>query len=123
MVNQKDLNCWPKVPDISMNSNNTAGPPPSRLPAVLKSLQSQRKMEKKLKKQNDENKENGGNDPVFFTQRSKTSNATLGKEILDFFVLQVLLCVFYFALPRHKAKCKVARWEYLYGGRLLWNRN
>ena len=98
MVNQKDLNCWPKVPDISMNSNNTAGPPPSRLPAVLKSLQSQRKMEKKLKKQNDENKENGGNDPVFFTQRSKTSNATLGKEILDFFcfassTLRLLLCL------------------------------
>ena len=90
MVNQKDLNCWPKVPDISMNSNNTAGPPPSRLPAVLKSLQSQRKMEKKLKKQNDQNDENkencGVNIDDFFTQRSKTSNATLGKEI---FVLHV----------------------------------
>ena len=88
MVNQKDLNCWPKVPDIGMNSNNTAGPPPSRLPAVIKSrmnsLQSQRKMEKKLKKQNDENKENGGNISAFFTQRSKTSNATLGKEIIFF---------------------------------------
>ena len=88
MVNQKDLNCWQKVPEIAMNSNNTAGPPPSRLPAVIKSrmnsLQSQRKMEKKLKKQNDqndENKENGGNISAFFTQRSKTSNATLGKEI------------------------------------------
>ena len=85
MVNQKDLKCWQKVPDLGMNSNNTAGPPPPRLPAAIKprmnSLQSQRKMEKKLKKQNvqnDENKENGGNIAAFFTQRSKTSNATSG---------------------------------------------
>ena len=97
MVNQKDLNCWPKVPDISMNSNNTAGPPPSRLPAVLKSLQSQRKMEKKLKKQNDENKENGGNISDFFTQRSKTSNATLGSFTLgnEFF----FACITFGLLP------------------------
>ena len=84
MVNQKDLNCWQKVPEIAMNSNNTAGPPPSRLQAVIKSRM---KMEKKLKKQNDqndENKENGGNISAFFTQRSKTSNATLGKEIIFF---------------------------------------
>ena len=87
MVNQKDLNCWQKVPD------NTAGPPTSRLPDVIKSrmnsLQSQRKMEKKLKKQNDqndENKENGGNIAAFFNQRSKTSNATLGKKILESFL-------------------------------------
>ena len=90
MVNQKDSKCWQKVPDLAMNSNNTAGPPPSRLPAVIKSFQSQRKMEKKLKKQNDQNDENkencGVNIDDFFTQRSKTSNATLCKEILESFL-------------------------------------
>ena len=85
MVNQKDLKCWEKLPDLATNSNNTAGPPPSRLPALIKSVQNQRKMEKKLKKQNDENKENGGgNIEAFFTERSKTSNATLGKDFFCF---------------------------------------
>ena len=89
MVNQKEkwlaeqnLNWRQKAPVLGINSNNTAGPPLPRLPAAIKprmdSLQSQRKMEKKLKKQNDENKENGGNIAAFFTQISKTSNATLG---------------------------------------------
>jgi hypothetical protein len=72
MVNQKEkwlaeqnLKWRQKAPVLGINSNNTAGPPPPRLPGAIKprmdSLQSQRKMEKKLKKQNDENKENKEN--------------------------------------------------------------